>query len=208
MASSLQRPSWPFSSGRPVRPGPGSGKVRAVASIARLPTPLASLPCGAITLRLCSVTMRERLDTSAAKAPMSWKAAGDAQRDRQFGVVVLHHDLARAEQLELQAAAEAGLVDVGQQRIHLGLAGELLLELGHVFLDLALLLAQLGQVHRLGQLALEVLLQRRLAGALAVQRGLHVGQHEEPADEDHPPRRSRRKPPAWAAAATGRVPWG
>jgi hypothetical protein len=36
--------------------------------------------------------------------------------------------------------------------VDLGLARQLLLELGHVLLDLALLLAQLGQVDGLGQL--------------------------------------------------------
>src|SRR6516165_11221954 len=36
-------------------------------------------------------------------------AAGDADRDWQLGVVVLDDDLARTEQLELEAAAEASL---------------------------------------------------------------------------------------------------
>jgi len=45
-----------------------------------------------------------------------------AHRDRQLGVVVLQHDLSRPEQLELQSAPDAGLVDVRQQRVHFGLA--------------------------------------------------------------------------------------
>ena len=89
-------------------------------------------------------------------------AAGHAHGDRQLRVVVLDADLARAEQLELQAAAQAGLVDVGQQGVHLGLAGQLLFELGHVLLHLLALLLQRVEVDGLRQLLLVVLAQRRL----------------------------------------------
>ena len=59
---------------------------------------------------------------------------------------------ARPEQLELQAPAEAGLVDIGQQGVHFGLARQLLFKLGDVLLHLQLLLAQLAEVDGLGQL--------------------------------------------------------
>ena len=50
--------------------------------------------------------------------------AGDPDVDRQLGVEIGHPLLRRRlEQLELQAAAEARLVDVGQQRVHLALFG-------------------------------------------------------------------------------------
>ena len=53
--------------------------------------------------------------------------AGDLDVDRKLGVEVGHlFRRCRLEQLKLQAAAESGLVDVRQQRIHLGLIGQLL----------------------------------------------------------------------------------
>ena len=59
-------------------------------------------------------------------------AARDTQCNRQFGVVVAQLDLPRPEQLELQAAPDPSLVDVGEQGIHFGAAGQLALQLGHV----------------------------------------------------------------------------
>ena len=62
--------------------------------------------------------------------------------DRQLGVEVGHVLLrGRPEQLELQPAAEARLVDVGQQRVHLGPVGQLLQQRAERLLDLAQLLA-------------------------------------------------------------------
>jgi hypothetical protein len=80
-------------------------------------------------------------------------AAGHADGDGQLGVEVLDHHLAGTEQLELQAPADASVVDVGQQRVHLGFAGQLLLAAGHVLLRPAASACAALQVDRLLQLA-------------------------------------------------------
>jgi hypothetical protein len=108
-------------------------------------------------------------------------AARHADGDGQFGVVVLDLDLAGAEQLELQAAAQAGLVDVGQQRVHLGLARQLLFELGHVLLHLQLLLAQLAQVDRLRQPVAVGFLERGFLLARTACSSSSASKQQEPA---------------------------
>ena len=96
-------------------------------------------------------------------------ATGHLDGDGQFGVIVLDHHLAGAEQLELQAAAETRLVDVGQQGVHFRLARQLLLQLRHVLFHLRFLLAQLRQVYGLGELAPIVGLERGFLAVLSVE---------------------------------------
>ena len=112
-------------------------------------------------------------------------AARHLQLDGQFGVIVLDDQLPRTEQIELQAAAQASLVDVGQQRIHFGFAGQLLFKQVHVLLHLRALLFELLQADRLLQLAAVVVAQRHLFGALAFQLLVHALEPDEPEDRDH-----------------------
>ena len=112
------------------------------------------------------------------------EAASDADGDRQLGVVVLDHDLTRAEELEVQSTAQTSLVDVGEQRVHVGLAGQLLFELLDVLLDLDALLAQLGQVDGLGHLGLVLALELGLLVALGLELVALAGQQGHPA-QDH-----------------------
>ena len=79
--------------------------------------------------------------------------AGDLDLDRQLGVELFHLLLLRGlEELELQAAPEAGLVDVGQQRVDLGAVGQLLHQRAEGLLDLVQLLHVELEVDRLGLL--------------------------------------------------------
>ena len=71
----------------------------------------------------------------------------------------------RLEQLELQAAAEARLVDVGQQRFHLGLVRQLLEHGAEGLLDVGQLLAVSLQVDRLALLVEELVAQARSPSA-------------------------------------------
>src|SRR6185503_10003838 len=80
--------------------------------------------------------------------------------DRQLGVE-LAHDVAGGglEQLELQAAPEASLVDIDQQRIHLRLVRQLAQQRAELHVDLAQLLAVQIEVDRLALLVEVLLLQ-------------------------------------------------
>ena len=93
----------------------------------------------------------------------------DLQCDRQFRVIVLHHQLARPEQVELQAAAQPSLVDVGEQGIHFRLAGQLLFQQVHVLHHLGALLLQLLEADGALQLRLVIRAERDLFGTLALQ---------------------------------------
>src|SRR6266536_2499386 len=79
--------------------------------------------------------------------------SGDFDADREFGVEIGQPLLGRRlEQLELQAAAEASLIDVGQQRVHLRLVGKLLEQCAEGLFDLAQLLDIQLKVDGLGLL--------------------------------------------------------
>lgn len=80
---------------------------------------------------------------------------------------------------------QAGLVDVGQQGVHLGLARQLALQLGDVLLHLQLLLAQLVEVDGLRQLAAVLLLEFDLASLLGCEFIGDRQDHQEPADHHH-----------------------
>ena len=101
--------------------------------------------------------------------------ACDPHGDGQLGVVVAHHNLARAEQIKLQTAAQACLVDVGQQCRHFCLARQLLLKLQHVLLDLLALLLQGIEIDSFDQMLLILNLQGHFFGLSDLQLVLIVG---------------------------------
>jgi hypothetical protein len=116
--------------------------------------------------------------------------AQELHLDRQLGVEIAHALLRRGlEQLELQTAAEARLVDVDEQRVHLRLVRQLAQQGAELGVDLAQLLAVEIQVDRLPLLGEVVLLELLLLDAPGFELGdlvLRIG--EEPrhgdADED------------------------
>ena len=118
-------------------------------------------------------------------------ATAHSNGDRQLGVVFLRLGLARDELLYDEAAAKARLVDVGQQRVHLGLAGQLLLELRDVALDLFLLPLQRLEVDGLRELRAVLFLQRGLLVAHGLQRVGLAADPYEPAPHDHEHRDER-----------------
>src|SRR5581483_6087301 len=76
--------------------------------------------------------------------------AHDLHRDRQLGIeLALRLAGRRPEQLELQPAPEAGLVDVDQERVHLRAVGQLAQQGAELRVDLAQLLAVQVEVDRL-----------------------------------------------------------
>ena len=112
--------------------------------------------------------------------------ADHAHGDRKLGVVLLHDHLARLEELKLGAATHAGLVDLGQQGRHLGLARQLLLELPHELLDLVALLAQRHEVDRLRDLFGVLLLEQHFL----LDAGVHLLEQASPVEA--PARRDDR----------------
>ena len=111
-------------------------------------------------------------------------AAGDTHGDRQLGVEILHDLGAGLEELELQAAPEARLVDVGQQRLHLGTVRQLLEQRAELAVDLAQLTAVLGEIDGLPLLVDPVFLERRLFALLGFQGRQLVAPVEPPATDD------------------------
>src|ERR1700674_2168093 len=82
--------------------------------------------------KLCHVT-RKRAEIMVA--------AGHLYRDRQFGIKLGQALLAsRPKQLELQAAPQPSLVDIGQQGIHFALVGQLFKQSPERLLDILQLL--------------------------------------------------------------------
>ena len=105
-------------------------------------------------------------------------AAGHRDGNRPLGVE-LARDLGRrgAEQLELQPAAEAGLVDVDEQRVHLRAVRQLAQERAELRVDLAQLLAMQVEVDGLLLLVEILLLQppflaEQLVEVLDLRRGI------------------------------------
>src|SRR5690606_20491251 len=107
---------------------------------------------------------------------------------------------ARLEQLELQAAAEAGLVDVLQQRVHLGAVGPLLDQRAELSVALGVPRTTGVEVDRLPLLRYP-LVTKLVIPHLALYQGLVLLAPVEPperrqggeqqADEDRDPRRQR-----------------
>jgi hypothetical protein len=92
----------------------------------------------------------------------------------------LHADLPWTEQLELQAAAQTGLVDIGQQSVHLCLAGQLLFELRHVLLHLLTLLLERVEIDGLRQLFCVVIAKLHLLGPLGAEFAVGTAQPDKP----------------------------
>ena len=95
--------------------------------------------------------------------------AGHAPCNGQHCVIALDIALARPEQLELQTASQSSLVDVRQQRVHLGLAGQLFFKLRHVLLNLFALLFERLKVDSLIQFFAVVFAQLDFTGFFCCQ---------------------------------------
>ena len=97
-------------------------------------------------------------------------AAADLELNGQLRIELRHRlGGGRLEQLELQTAPQPSLVDIGQQRVHLGLARQLLEERAERFLDVFELLAVGIQIDRLALLLEERLAQLSLLAAMSVE---------------------------------------
>lgn len=112
-----------------------------------------------------------------------------------------------AKELELQPAADAGLVDVGQQGIHLGSVRQLLFQLCDVLPHLLQLLLQRVEGDGLGDLLRVFGAQLALAPLGSFERIATVGQPDVPQRHDDEDRHRHQQQPA-AAPASGTDRWG
>ena len=107
------------------------------------------------------------------------------QGDGPLRIVLAHQHGPRPEGFEGQSPAHAGLVDVGEDTVEIGPAGQLLFHLVDVLLHLQFLLAQLRQVRGLVELRAEFLPQHLFTAPLRLQARGSIRQHHGPARQDH-----------------------